>query len=224
MADNKENPRVVLWDVHPNADPTVPGFWPALAGELLLALEEIPVGEAVSTALSRTLQEIAKAALHPNITYLVCPLQELRLQLAGKRFELLLSHACLEHVWAIANYWRLAGELTAPGGWQSHRIDLADHGRRADNYLEMLEWTPLSYWLTMRFVPGAINRWRGHEHRSALELNGMQVLQCEAERRPSLPIPRASLSARYRHLPEEELRITAVDLVAQRHASKACDC
>jgi hypothetical protein len=73
---------------------------------------------------------------------------------------LVYSQAAIEHIWYVADLWRAIIGMTKPGSWHSHRTDLADHGCRESNYIEMLEWSPLGYWLTTRFVPGAINRWR----------------------------------------------------------------
>ena len=103
--------------------------------------------------------------------------------------------------------------LTDESGWHSHRIDLADHGGRESNYIEMLEWSRCGYWLTMRFIPGAINRWRAGHHLSKLESLGMKIIDVRREMREHLPIPLSKVASEFRNLSEDELRTTAVDLV-----------
>ena len=105
-------------------------------------------------------------------------------------------------------------KLTRKDGWHSHRIDLADHGRRETNYIEMLEWSRLGYWLTMRFIPGATNRWRAWHHLNKLESLGFKIVDVYREARDRLPISLSCVSAEFRQLDEEELRTTAVDVVA----------
>lgn len=108
--------------------------------------------------------------------------------------------------------------LTEPGGWHSHRIDLADHGRRESNYIEMLQWSRLGYWLTMRFVPGAINRWRACHHLEKLVHEGFAIVSAERTAREALPVPLRSISMEFRNLEEIELRTTALDVVARKQA------
>jgi len=106
------------------------------------------------------------------------------------------------------------GFLTEPGGWCSHRIDLTDHGRRETNYLELLQWSEWSYWLTQRFVLGALNRWRASNHVNKLESIGFKVLQQKGDMRQALPIPRRILAREFRALDELDLLTTGLDLVA----------
>ena len=127
---------------------------------------------------------------------------------------LVYSQVAIEHIWDIAYFWRTIINLTRPGGWHSHHIDLADHGRRNTNYIEMLEWSPFVYWLTMRFVPGGINRWRASTHIDFLVQSGMNILSTKREARDTLPIPRTRIDRNFRSFDDLELRTTAVDLVA----------
>jgi hypothetical protein len=223
-AEGRVQASVFLWDVHANAHPGTPGYWQELAQTLLpVARLATASDHALTASQLDSLHEVAQGTLRPEINYLVCPIEDLAVRLAGQHFDLLLSHAALEHVWRMEDYWRIACALGEPGAWQSHRIDLADHGRRQGNYLEMCEWSPLTWWLTMRFVPGAINRWRASQHRSALEASGYRIMHEARELRPALPIALAALALPFRRLPEDELRTTAVDLVAQCE-ERACAC
>ena len=113
--------------------------------------------------------------------------------------------------------WRTCGggssALTRAGGWHSHRIDLADHGRRETNYIEMLEWSPIGYYLTMRFIPGAINRWRASTHMTFLAEAELKILSASRETREVLPITRWRINRAFRTLDELDLRTTALDVV-----------
>jgi hypothetical protein len=63
----------------------------------------------------------------------------------------------------------------------------------------------------MRFVPGAINRWRTSMHMNCLVQSGLNILSTT---RDILPIPRTRIDRRFRSLDELDLRTTAVGLVA----------
>ncbi len=216
MADGRPEGSVTLWDVHPNANPDTAGFWPSVATALIRQNDSSNAGTmTLPPSHHAVLSEVASGRLVPRIAYHVCPMESLEDRLDKGRFDLVYSHAALEHIWRIEEFWPLAMRLTAPAGWHSHRIDLADHGRRESNFVEMLEWSPWSWWMTNRFVPGAINRWRAAEHLAAVERFGMRVLSARRELRPALPIPRSSLSRRYRDLDMSELLTSSVDIVGR---------
>ncbi|MEN8131638.1 MAG: hypothetical protein ABFS45_15885 [Pseudomonadota bacterium] len=105
--------------------------------------------------------------------------------------------------------------LTKPGGWHRHRIDLAEPGRRETNYIEILEWSRLGYWLTMRFIPGATNRWRASHHLNKLKSLGLEIVQARREMRDRLPIPLSWVSDEFSKLGEKELRTTALDAMGR---------
>lgn len=209
--------QVVCWDVFKNATPEAPGFWVTTAKELLAAG---PEGERLPAPhleeLRRCLEEVASGLLQTNILYRVEPLEDFEAaMIAGElRFGLIYSHAAIEHIWHIEAFWDAVRRLTAPGGWHCFRIDLADHGRRNGNYVEMLEWPEWAYQVSMKHIPGATNRWRAHQHLRKLGDLGMQIVIQEREQRPQLPIARDRLAEPFRSMDEAELRTTAVDIVA----------
>jgi hypothetical protein len=217
VAEERPNPVVTLWDVHANAHPEIPGYWQTLAGSILEELET-DHGDIVDLSQRLVLSEVASGQRTPNITYLVCALAHLRTAVPMNSFDLIYSQASLEHVWKIGELWPLLARLTAVDGWHSHRIDLADHGRREINYIEMLEWSELGYWLTMRFIPGAINRWRACHHLAILSNLGIKILIQQRRLADSLPIPLQYVSSAFRRLDENELRTTALDVVAIRES------
>lgn len=206
--------RVVCWDVFPNAKPDEPRFWQGLASELVAAAPS-PAEE--DEALRAAIAEVAEGRISPTIDYRVEPLENLVREFSsvGAKFDLVYSHAAIEHVWRIEPFWDAISRVTAAEGWHSHRIDLADHGSRDSNYIEMLEWSPLTYWLTMRFIPGAINRWRASDHLRKLGELGYHTLVERRTLEPILPIPRKRLASQFRDASDEDLRAIALDVVAR---------
>lgn len=203
------------WDVFPNAAPTR-DYWIATA-TALLAVTHLSLSNDALNAL----REVARGHATPMIKYIVGPLDQLEVSAGRSKFDLIYSQAAIEHIWFINEFWDAVGRLSSPAAWQSHRIDLADHGSRETNYLEFLEWSRLTYWITMRYIPGACNRWRAHHHLSKLRKMGFEICMGEQERRRALPISIKQLSREYRDLPEDELRTTALDVVARRAATES---
>ena len=211
--------RVVAWDVFPNvADPCV-DYWRTTASELLAKFPESSesLAGAGGKEMRTLLVETARAG-SPAIEYQVCPLADFTRLTDMKSFELVYSQAVIEHIWYIDEFWESSALVTAKDGWHSHRIDLADHGRRATNYLEMCQWSALSYWLTQRYTPGAINRWRASEHIRKLESLGFAILLRQCDLQDELPVPRHLLAKAFRDHDARDLRTTGLDVVARSSA------
>ena len=205
-----DNANITLWDVYANAEPSRLEFWAQTARALLDAQTEL--GEAQRARLVA----VADGEQLPAIRYLVCSIEKLAALAGDGGFDLVYSHAMLEHVRNVRETWGILSRLTAPGGWHSHRIDLADHGARNTNYIEMLEWSDFAWWLTTRYIPGAINRARADDFLRAAEAAGFCIREARREMCPALPVPRNWLAAKYRDLPETELRTTALDMAVQK--------
>ena len=205
---------VILWDVFRNADVDRE----SLRKIARALLESAAFGNLIHALpderMDQILGMVARGDLWPDIRYRIQPMPELLAAGEANDLTLVYSQVAIEHIWQIAYFWRAIIELTRQGGWHSHHIDLADHGRRSSNYIEMLEWSWPVYWLTMRFVPGGINRWRASMHIDFLVQNGMHILSANRETRDTLPIPYTRIDRSFRSLDEFELRTTAVDLVA----------
>ncbi len=209
--------RVILWDVFPNVV-----VEPGTMREVARGLLESPTFQQVITELpndelERRLDLVARGELAPDIRYKVLPLAELAASGDAQDVALVYSHAAIEHIWNIAEFWTQLMAFTKTAGWHSHRIDLADHGNRHTNYIEMLDWSPLEYWLAMRFVPGSVNRWRASQHLAFLEKMGMRPIAVRRETRPSLPSP-LRIHRTFRSLTEDDLRTTALDVVGIKAA------
>jgi len=211
---------VILWDVFPNMVVDPESFREAaravLDSSMFQDVEKVLPGD----RLHQTLGAVARGEAQPDIRYRIKPLQELIAAGEANDITLAYSQAAIEHIWNVADFWRAIIGVTKAGGWHSHRIDLADHGRRETNYIEMLEWSPISYFLTMRFIPGAINRWRASTHMTFLAEAGLKILSASRETREVLPITRSRLNRAFRSLDELDLRTTAVDLVAVKQGNE----
>jgi SAM-dependent methyltransferase len=198
---------LTLWDVFPNMKI---GHWEGVASDLL----SVSRPHAVFPDVVRILREVESAHLAPDIRYFVCTAKAL----SGKtkdKFDLILSHAALEHVWDIASVWRLLAQLTRPDGWHSHWIDLCDHGRRETNYLEMCMWPQWVYWLTMRFIPGAVNRWRAQQHVDFLRRLKFTIVYRKDSLAERLPVPLDWLAVRFRRMGEHQLKIRRTHIIAR---------
>ena len=206
---------MILWDIFPNMVVDADALKRA-ARALLDSPAFIDVQQMLpNDRIDQTLGAVAQGELLPDIRYRVEPLRSFLLGVSeADKFSLVYTQAAIEHIWNIADFWQAMIHLTQSGGWHSHRIDLADHGRRETNYIEMLEWSPLAYWLTMRFIPGAINRWRAGTHLEFVTSQGLQILSASRETREALPIPRSRLNPAFSALNELDLRTTALDLVS----------
>jgi hypothetical protein len=204
--------RVALWDVISNVDVDADA-WSDCADNLLRSQPRHVVHPSGATEI---LRRIAAGTLVPDISYHVCQYHQLVERYQGQPFGLIYSHASLEHAWAICETWNALAVLTADSGWHSHRIDLADHGRRDANYIEMCEWPEWAYKLTMNRIPGAINRYRANDHLRVLEDLGFEIITEGREIRPDLPVARERLAEPFKHMDTIELRTTAIDIVAKR--------
>jgi hypothetical protein len=83
--------------------------------------------------IGQILGAVALGELLPDIRYRVQPLPELIASGEANDVTLVYSHAAIEHIWNIADFWRAIISPTRADGWHSHCIDLADHGRRETN-------------------------------------------------------------------------------------------
>ncbi len=204
---------VILWDVFPNM--VVDADTLSEAAQALLdspAFHDL-LATLPDDHMDQILGMIARREIRPDVRYRVQSLPKLIVAGEANDVALVYSQAAIEHIWHVVEFWRAIIGLTRPGGWHSHRIDLADHGRRETNYIEMLEWSPIGYWLTMRFVPGAINRWRASMHLEFLVEGGLNILSTNRKTQDTLPIPLSRIDRIFRSMDEFDLRTTALDLV-----------
>jgi hypothetical protein len=105
-------------------------------------------------------------------------------------------------------------------GHGCQRVALASNrpgrsGRCDSNFIEMLKWPEWAYQLTMRLIPGAINRWRASQHIGYLRGMGFDILNEERQVQPRLPIKRRQMAEPFRSMDDRDLRTTAVDIIAK---------
>jgi hypothetical protein len=205
---------VTLWDTFPNT--TVDFSQLRTSAEALLErgasrgadTEEIDIG----------LRSIVAGEVSPRIEYVVC--DHATFAARGEApYDLILSHSCFEHIWSPEPTLAMLADHTAKEGWHSVQIDLADHGSRDTNFLEMLEWSDLGYWLTMRFAPGAVNRWRAQQFIDCYEELGLMIVAADRRTQDVLPTERKRLARRFRNLDEQELLTTELHLITQGRRS-----
>ncbi len=151
--------KLTYWDVFANVEVS-----PEIIREVASSLANGIVADRLRASPFdgwKTLGRVASGSFLPEVRYVVAPMEKF---FHGRNppscFDLVYSQAAIEHIWKIRRFWQLIMQSTCPGGWHSHRIDLADHGKRHTNYIEMLEWSDFAHWMTQRFIPGAINRFR----------------------------------------------------------------
>ena len=206
---------VFLWDAFPNMHVTPDSLRQTAQALLetpaLSSLREVGIDEGMTRSV---LGAVACGKIWADVRYRVQPVSELLVSAEVTGVGLVYSQAAIEHVWDVAKLWRSLIGITRSGGWHSHVIDLADHGRRESNYIEMLEWSPWAYWLTMRFIPGAVNRWRACQHFEFIAAHGLRVVHVSRQIQKGLPIPRQRIAQVFRTLPETELCTTNLDVVA----------
>jgi SAM-dependent methyltransferase len=118
------------------------------------------------------------------------------------------SHAVLEHVRAheFADVMAELRRVVRPGGVVSHHVDLKDHLQDALNNLRFRS----AVWEAPWFAASSgfyTNRIRFGAMIELFERAGFAVDLVDVVRWPSLPTPRARMSAPYRGLPEHDLLV-----------------
>lgn len=66
----------------------------------------------------------------------------------------------------------------------------------------------------MRFIPGAINRWRAIQHIEKMKSLGMKIKHTNRHQEKTLPVAVESIHEDFRLMGEVELRTIAADIVA----------
>ena len=92
-------------------------------------------------------------------------------QLLDQDFDFTISTSVLEHVMDPEGVYRKLAEVTRPGGWMFHSIDLRDHRFMDKDPLAFLRETEEQY--------GAVkseNRLRGSDHRALFDKFGFEIV------------------------------------------------
>lgn len=126
------------------------------------------------------------------------------------------SHAVLEHVrrQEFLPTMQAIHRLLKPGGVASHRVDLKDHlggglnNLRLGSHLWEQDWMARSGFYT--------NRLRLSEMLAAFRVAGFEVQLLDATRWDRSPIQRSSLAPEFQGLSDDDLRVSAFDVLLIR--------
>jgi SAM-dependent methyltransferase len=99
-------------------------------------------------------------------------------RLPDESFDIVHSHACLEHVWDPVVAVRQIARLLRPGGVTSHQIDLRDH-RDFDRPLDFLRYSDW-VWRSAQSRRIYTNRWRRSDWVNAFQSAGLRILTAES--------------------------------------------
>jgi SAM-dependent methyltransferase len=151
-----------------------------------------------------------------KILYLTRGVESLEM-LPAASIDFCFSNAVLEHI-PKAEFERLAIallRLLRPDGVCVHRVDFKDHLGGGLNNLRFSEKT----WEGSLFASSGFytNRIRPQAMRAMFEAAGFSCEVTRIERWPEVPIDRRSMAEPFRHLPDEELRVSGMDF-RLRHA------
>ncbi len=169
-----------------------------------------------------------------------------QLQQDQQLFDLIISRAVIEEIYDPARVFAAADKLLVPGGLMLHKIDLSDYGMFSDGGMHPLTFLtiPDSVYRSMATDSGIPNRKLISYYREQMRALGyttrwlitdtlghgplephqeLSVLD-SAYSRAALPVIneiRPKLSRTYRRLPDEELMVRGVFLVARKPESQS---
>jgi SAM-dependent methyltransferase len=127
-------------------------------------------------------------------------------------FDLVFSHAVLEHVANPSLVAQQSARILRPGGFVSHRIDLRDHANFEKPH-EFLRY-PDSLWRLMTSnLPWQTNRWRASEHLDALLREGLEIVLQEPTRTAE---PSARLRVSRRFAGANDLDVLGIFAIAKK--------
>lgn len=145
-----------------------------------------------------------------------CPETIEKTHLSDDSFDIIYSHACLEHVRDPAKAVASIARLLKPGGVTSHQIDLRDH-RDFSRPLEFLRWSD-RVWKLAHSDTTYTNRWRRSDWTVALADAGLDVISAASTH----VVERAELLDRRRYHASfasrdvDDLACTGVLIVARK--------
>jgi SAM-dependent methyltransferase len=130
--------------------------------------------------------------------------------------DLVFSQAVLEHVrrHEFDETLRQIARVLAPSGVTSHRIDLQDH---LDHSLHSLRFSR-ARWESPLFVSSGFytNRLRVGQILERFRAAGLEVLSVGRLEWPAVPLRKERLDAEFAAMPDDELRVYGVDVLARR--------
>lgn len=143
-------------------------------------------------------------------------------QASDAQFDLVLSHAALEHVRDFPAVASELARLTRPGGGGAHQIDFRHH-RDFARPLEFLLMSEADFQTQFAAESGCTgNRWRLDEVRALFERAGFDLVDCHENEFATDDymqefMPRLMASgSRFALLPEDRLRVVSARLLVRR--------
>lgn len=143
-----------------------------------------------------------------------CPEQIEKSELPDASFDIIYSHACLEHVADPAAASSQIGRLLAPGGSTSHQIDLRDH-RNFKRPLAFLRHSD-RVWRAAMSRRDYTNRWRASDWIDAFESAGLEITAAETEALRVSEEERQAMHPRFRRKSLDDLGITGLLVRARK--------
>lgn len=140
------------------------------------------------------------------------------LKATGRRFDLVISRAVLEHVRDLTALHRELRDLTTDDAVLIHKVDMRSHGFEWDHELDFLLF-PEKLYRSLTTHIGEPNRVRAHGYLDVAHQYGFTPVHVSATRRISperVSTLRASLAEPYRSLSPEELSVLGIWLVLVR--------
>jgi SAM-dependent methyltransferase len=159
----------------------------------------------------QTVQDVLAAC---NAEYLSGGVESLR-TIASESVDFVFSNAVLEHI-RLREFAPLCRELRRiqrPQGVGSHTIDFKDHLQESLNNLRFSE----RFWES-KFISSSgfyTNRIRPAQMLQMLREAGFAVEVLAERQWPAVPVERRRLASPYRELPEQELRVSGLDVLVR---------
>ena len=157
-------------------------------------------------------QDLGDILRRCNATYLVDGLASLR-DLPSHSVDFAWSHAVLEHVRhrEFADAVRELRRILVADGCVSHQVDLKDHlGGGLNNLRFPSRWWEAEWAARSGFYT---NRIRFSEMLRMFAAEGFTVEHLVTTRFESIPLPRASMAAEFRGVPDEDLMVSDFQVV-----------
>lgn len=133
----------------------------------------------------------------------------------GRRFDLVLSRAVLEHVSDLEGLFRDLAAVTVPGAVHLHKVDLRSHGNQWDHELDFLLF-PEGLYRAMASHTGLPNRVRVDGYLDLVRRHGLALLHASATRwiePAAVEALRPRLPPSFREKPASVLSVLGVWLV-----------
>lgn len=144
------------------------------------------------------------------------PIEQARFE--GESFDIIFSHAVLEHILDPAAGIRQIGRMLRAGGVTTHLIDMRDH-RNFEDPLRFLRHRERTWRLATSRRPASPNRWRTSQYAQAFEAAGLDVVSVVRDSTSRVTeLERRSFAHPFCDLSLDDLETTSVLLTALKRS------